>query len=1224
MKSIHLYILLAFSIVLSNCATYKKQTNFLNTQIQYPNTKTLDHRFYLFGDAGNTAMDSINTTLKRVSAQLKKQSKNTTVLFLGDNIYPNGMPKKESLERPLAEHRLQAQINSVKDSKADAIFIPGNHDWYSNGIKGVKRQQEFIEEQLGKNSFLPRNGKPIKTLEIGDNIVLIIVDSQWYITNWDKHPTINDDSKIKTRNQFLDEFRQEIKKARGKTTIVAIHHPMFSNGEHSGKYNFQSHFKPIPVLGSVKNLIRKTSGIVNADMQNKFYSELQQNLVAASKQNDKVIFVSGHEHSLQYLEEDNIPQIISGSGSKTTATKISGGGKFTYGVNGYAVLDVYKNGSSSVKFISSKNGEVEYQTQVLKKDDETVEYAFPKIEADSVQASIYTSNETQKSKLYKMLWGDRFRKTYSKFIDAKTVNLDTLFGGLTPIRKGGGTQSKSLRLKTLDGKQYVMRALRKESAQFIQAAFFKDQYVQEQFENSKSAGLISDVFTGSHPYTPLVIGRLSDAVGVYHTNPQLLYVPKQKTLGSFNDNFGDELYFIEEHGSDGHFNLAEENFTGKIISTYDLFEKINADEDIIVDEEAYVKARLFDMLIGDWDRHQDQWRWLQFKENGKTVYRPLPRDRDQAFSKMSDGFLFGAAVELAPFAKKFRKYEDDLKDVKGKNTDVYPLDMALITSSDKAIWDKQVKIITEGITDQVIENAFSELPKEVQDQDILDIKEKLKSRRNNLQKISDRYFKVVNKIAVVKGTDKDDYFKIDCQKDGSVEISGFRKKDGTYKDRFHYKRYNPEITKEIWVYALDDEDTFEIFGKSSKIKIRLIGGLNNDDYTVKDSGKNIIIYDYKTKKNDISKAGNATVRLTDKYDINTYDYKKLKNNTNQIAPILGFNPDDGFKLGISDTYTTYGFKRNPFTSQHQLKAAYFFATEGYEVNYKGEFANTIRDFNLVLDSKFQSPNFSLNFFGYGNESNNNDDDFGLNYNRVKVKAFRVSPSLVWHSYGGTEVSIGTSYESIEVHDTPNRFVDNSPELPEYIFDENQFVGINAKFHFENYDNKSYPTLGIATSIELGYNSNLDITNKNYVYLIPELVLAHKLDVPGNLVLATKLKSHLNFNNNFEFYQAASIGGADGLRGFRNERFTGKQSFYQNTDLRYSFNNIQTAILPVKIGVFVAFDYGRVWLDQESSNKWHNSYGGGVFINGVNTLTVNLGIYNSNDGVRAVFNLGFGF
>ena len=112
---------------------------------------------------------------------------------------------------------------------------------------------------------------------------------------------------------------------------------------------------PIPVLGSIKNLIRKTSGISNTDIQNKKYNELKKRMITLSQENDKVIFVSGHDHNLQYIVQDNIPQIVSGSGSKTTPTKLSGAAKFTYGAQGFAKLDVYKNGSSTVKFYTVYN-----------------------------------------------------------------------------------------------------------------------------------------------------------------------------------------------------------------------------------------------------------------------------------------------------------------------------------------------------------------------------------------------------------------------------------------------------------------------------------------------------------------------------------------------------------------------------------------------------------------------------------------------------------------------------------------------------------------------------------------------------------------------------------------------------------------------------------------------------------------------------------------------------
>jgi hypothetical protein len=588
---------------------------------------------------------------------------------------------------------------------------------------------------------------------------------------------------------------------------------------------------------------------------------------------------------------------------------------------------------------------------------------------------------------------------------------------------------------------------------------------------------------------------------------------------------------------------------------------------------------------------------------------------------MSDGFILGAAVKLIPPAKLLRKYSDDLKDVKGFNIEPYPLDMAFIRTADKAIWDEQVNLIQDNLTNEVIEKAFQNIPKEVNDETVTFIKQTLQARKNNLQQISDRYFKLINKYAVITATNKDDFIKIEC--DEKITVSLFRKKKNNTKELFFYKTYNPELTKELWIYGLDDKDSFEITGVSKKIKIRLIGGQNNDEYSVQ-NGKNIYIYDYKTKKNTIKNTDNTSVRLRDDYDVNTYDYKKLKTNTNQIIPILGVNPDDGLKIGANNIYTQYGFERNPFTARHQLKAAYYFATKGYELNYKGEFANVIRKLNLSLQSNFQSANFSQNFFGYGNETINSDDTFGMDYNRVKVRDFGIAPSLVWKANGGSTISFGLFYKSIEVEDTQGRFIENNSELPPAIFEGNQFIGVNSKFQFENYDNKAYPTTGMKTAVEVGFTASMEDNKRNFAYLIPEVSFNHKLVSSGKLVLATLLKSHIVFNNNYEFYQAASIGGNEGLRGFRNQRFTGQQSLFQNTDIRYTFNSLKTSIIPIRLGLYGGFDYGRIWIKDDSSNKWNNSYGGGFFINGAELLTANIGAFDSIDGLRIAFSLGFQF
>jgi hypothetical protein len=1228
-------------LLFSSCATYAPQIKVASTPAP---TKDIEHSFYLIGDAGNLTLGETSKILPALKEELSKASKNSTLLFLGNNVQETGFSKKNAAGRAFQEQQLSNQANTAANFKGETIFIPGNQDWTNDGVGGLKNQEKFIEDTLGKNTFLPENGCSIEKIHISNEIELIIVDSQWYIEDWDNHPTINDNCDIKTRNDFLDEYESLIKKARGKTTIVAMHHPMYTNGPHGGQYSFKDHMKPVPVIGTLKNVIRKTSGVNNTDIQHQRYNELKRRLVTISQENKKVIFVSGHDQSLQYLVADNLHQIVSGSGSKVSPTRNVGAGQFSYGTPGYARFDVYKDGSSHVRFYGGDENKIVYETEVIKSDKNKSDTTYPPTFPKEKAGLIYSKEETTKSGTFKFLMGDRYRKLYSTPVLAPTVDLDTMYGGLKVIRKGGGNQSISLRLEDKNGAQYVMRALRKNAVQYLQALLFKENYIEGQFDNTGTEALVLDVFAGSHPYAPFATGTLSDAIGLYHTNPTLYYIPKQKALGDFNGEFGDALYMIEEHTSEGHSEKASFGFKDKIISTEDVIEKLHKDEDIVLDEAMYIRARLFDMLIGDWDRHYDQWRWIEFKENGKKVYRPLPRDRDQAFSIMSDGPLFGIVVALMPAARILRKYDEDLVDVRGVNVEPYPLDMEFIQGSSKAVWDAQVAIIQKGITDAVIDEAFLNFPEEVRDQSLDDIKRKLKARRGNLKVISDRYFSLVNKYAVIKGTNKDDYFTIECLSNGNVRIIAQRIKKGEKDEVFLDRTYTKSETKEIWIYGLDDDDVFEAKGNNSKMKIRLIGGQNNDKYIIPEGG-NIVIYDYKSKKNDFSKVNKVKIHQDDDYDVNVYDYKKLKNNVNAILPIIGYNPDDGFKIGATNVNTDYGFERNPFTNKHILSAAYYFATQGYDLSYSGEFANVVGDLNFGLDAKFNSPNYAINFFGYGNSTPNSeaDDDDGfdasLDYNRVRIRTFKVMPSLVWKGDLGANFKAGIFFESNEVDPTSGRFLNDvtnvsnakgvSP-IAESVFDNQDFYGVDAAYHFENKDDKAFPTLGMQLGLQVGYKNNL-ASSKGFGYVIPNLGFDYKLIPDGQLVLATNISGHVNLGDDFEFYQGATLGANTGLRGYRNERFTGKSALVQTTDIRWNIIGLNTGILPINLGVFGGADYGRVWVSDTlvfdpsfNDDTWNTSIGGGVFVNLAEMMTANVSVFNSDDGIRLSFRMGFGF
>lgn len=1231
MNSFKSFIYFICIVLLASCATYKAQFSDDKKEILPNDSSKIEHSFYLIGDAGNSTMQEDSPALKYLEKHIKKASKNSTLLFLGDNVYESGIPKKKSKKYALAKRRIQAQTDVAKKFNGNPIFIPGNHDWY-NGLNGLKREEKLVKKALGKKAFLPQNGCPLEKVNISENVVLIIVDTHWYLTNWDNHPTINDNCEIKTRVKFFDELEGLIKKSRGKTTLIAMHHPMFTNGSHGGKYSAKSHINPLPILGSLKNLIRKTSGLSNTDIQNKKYNELKKHIVTLSQENDKTIFVSGHDHNLQYIVKDHLHQIVSGSGSKTTATKLAEGTKFTYGAQGFAKLDVYKDGSSKVSFYTVKDDKIVYQSEVLPPNEKKNFTTFPNSKITEKKASIYTDEEVTKSGFFRFLWGERYRKYFGTTVNAPTVDLDTLFGGLKPVRKGGGHQSKSLRLRDKKGREYVMRALRKNAVQYLQAVAFKDQYIEGQFDDTATESLLNDVFTGSHPYAPFTIGKLSDAVGVYHTNPVLYYIPKQNSLGHFNSDFGDELYMIEERAASGHGDKASFGFADKVISTDDLIKNLNKNEKHFLDEKAYIKARLFDMLIGDWDRHEDQWRWAVFKEDGKTIYRPIPRDRDQAFSIMGDGALLNFATKVIPALRLMQAYQEELKSPKWFNLEPYPLDMILITEASKEDWDAQVKHITNNITSQVIDEAFSEFPDEVNDETILDIKRKLLGRKKNLQKISDAYFKDINKFQVIRGTQKDDSFEIERLENGKTKITGYRIKKGEKDDIFHQKTYSRKYTKEIWIYGLDDDDTFIVNGKGDDlIMVRIIGGQNNDTYNVI-NGKKVKIYDYKSKKSTFV-TKNGRKKLTDHYETNIYNYKKLKNSQLLITPTIGFNPDDGVKIGLSNVYTAFGFERNPFTSQHTLSASYYFATSGFELNYSSEFANIFKSWNLGIDATFTSPNFATNFFGFGNNTSNPEakkDDENLDYNRVKISKFLAGTYIHWTSDLGAKVRLFLGYQNIKVENTPNRFLNTQLSPNNQIFSGQKFLNTEASYQFENYDNTAFPTMGMKTDIKIGYTKNTENSNA-FGYLIPSISFDYKLISSGKLVFATKVKSHFNFGDTYEFYQAANIGGNDGLRGYRNQRFSGKNSFYHSSDVRINLRKVKTGLAPLNIGIYGGFDYGRVWGHQGFppqsiivTRDWNTSYGGGLFFNVANMLAGNVAVFDSNDGARITFNLGFDF
>ncbi len=1222
MKKIYqLYLLTLISVTTISCAV--QNADYGKNAKDFAKNPTIKdsiiHTFYLVGDAGNLDQDEAFHNMNILKDSLSKASENSTLMFLGDNIYPVGMPKKEDEHRVLAEKKMDNQISLSQEFRGKTIFIPGNHDWYNNGIKGLKREEEYVTEKLSdKSAFAPKNGCPIETRKINKKLTLILVDTEWVMADWSKNPGINEKCDLKTREDFYTEFEAQLNKNQNKTIVVATHHPLLTNGSHGGHYSWKKQIFPLenkfplPILGSIINLTRATGGITHQDISNQKYKNLADRLKTLISGRKNVIIVSGHDHNLQYIEQGDIKQIVSGAGSKTESAKAVGANDFSFGKNGYAELKISDSGNAEVSFynLNPKKSELLFRKTVLENEHKIArDYPgqFPKYK----EASIYDSAMTKKSKFYNFLWGKHYREYYLKKINVKNLDLDTLLGGVKADRAGGGHQTKSLRLETKSGNEYVIRALKKSGVRFLQSVAFKNQYVIDDFSGSYADQFLLDFYTTSHPYTPLVIGEMADKLGIRHTTPELFYIPKQPGLANFNDNFGDELYYLEDRPME-----TEEN-PNKVIGTDEVIFNLAKDEKYKMDEKAWIKTRLFDMLIGDWDRHHDQWKFESRKENGNVIYSPIPKDRDQAFAKY-DGFITGILMEF-PELKHMQTFDHHIKNLKWFNREPYPLDLVFAKNSMGKDWIEVAESIQKNLNENDIREAFKNLPNEVQDQVSEDLIQKLLTRKSDLPKYASSYFKFLQEKVILTGTGKKDRFVVTRLPNNETEIKIIRlKKSG--EEVQSSKLYSGLMTKEILLYGLDDEDEFIVEGKSkSSIKIKLLGGLDNDKYTVSNS-KKITIYDYKSKPNNFENRGNATLKLTDDYDINQYNYSNPKYNIFTTYMDFNFNPDDALAVGFNADYTVNDFIKNPYSQKHHFKANYFTGTTGYELAYQGLFPLLKNHWFYGLDTRVTSSHYIRNFYGIGNETINPNSEFGERFNNVRAREFLFSPSINWNKNAST-FSAKLKYEILKIDRTANRFVSIPGVVNDDVFRSKQFGGAEFSFVYTNFDNVANPKKGMKFDIRTVYNINLQETDRQFTSVETGLGFLHHLTPNQKLVWSSYAKAKWLLGNDYEFYQMSTLGGNTDLRGFRFNRFYGKNSFYQTSDLRYEIGKIKNTILPLSYGFFGGFDLGRVWVPHEKSNQWHNSYGGGFWLNAVNAISANVSYFTSSDGGRLVVGIG---
>ncbi|HEX8334110.1 MAG TPA: hypothetical protein VF622_15930, partial [Segetibacter sp.] len=409
------------------------------------------------------------------------------------------------------------------------------------------------------------------------------------------------------------------------------------------------------------------------------------------------------------------------------------------------------------------------------------------------------------SSFHQYLWGKNYRAEWATPVRIPVALLDTMVGGLTPTKAGGGNQTQSLQLETKAGKSYSLRSVNKTLGKVI----------PKEFHGTFIEDLVNDKVSMSHPYAAGTVPVLAEAAKIFHTNPVYVYLPKQPALDTFNKKFGNETYLFEQRlGGDWREAANLGNFE-KFNSTEKLMEKMREDNDHQVDQKAFIKARLFDMFINDWDRHEDQWEWGAVEKDDIKVYSPVPKDRDQAYFKY-DGVLLKLLFGVSGI-KYMQSFKDEIKDVNTFNYEQRNLDRFFGNEMTLADWQNAAKELQQEITDNVIETALKQLPAEIHPISIPPIASKLKSRRSHLLEYATTYYNFLAKEVDIPGSEAKEHFSVQKLNDQETLVNVFKiNKEGKQSTTPYYSRtFKQGETDEIRLYGISGSDQYTVSGNEN-------------------------------------------------------------------------------------------------------------------------------------------------------------------------------------------------------------------------------------------------------------------------------------------------------------------------------------------------------------------------------------------------------------------------
>ena len=806
---------------------------------------------------------------------------------------------------------------------------------------------------------------------------------------------------------------------------------------------------------------------------------------------------------------------------------------------------------------------------------------------------------------HQFFFGADYRKLWTTPVEVEVLDLHAEAGGLTPVRRVGGQQTKGLALRGADGRNYTFRGLDKDATELI----------EKELRGTIVERTVQDQMAAQHPASEVIARVILDAAGIPCPPWRLVVMPDDPALGDFQHAFAGAIGVFAEYPSAKSETTPAFRGATEIIDHAALYEKLEAGHDHI-DAQALLRARLIDIFMDDWDRHRKQWRWAKFP--GSAVWEPIPEDRDQAFCRY-EGLVLSIARGTDP---RFQNFGPRYPKMVGLTYNGSEQDRPLLAGLSHEDYTRAAKSLEDALTDAVLQRAVDAMPPEWRAIDGPRLLADLKGRRDTLSTAADKFYEHLAARVDVYLTDRPERVVAKRSGRGDMELT-VTPLDGDGPAETSFRRVFHSETQDVRIYARGGNDVVEVTGEGSP-HVRMMGGAGDD--LLEASGGNAKLAD--SEGHD--RAVGAPV------DSNVYEPPPPPKNAPWIpprdwgaktftVPWLGYGSDMGAFIGWGVERIAYGFRKDPYASRQLLRAGWAFGEEKPKAEYFGEFRRENHSSYWAFHG-FASGVETLHYYGYGNQTRTTEE---ADFFKVKANQYLVNPSFDIPLGKGTKLSVGPL-----------------AKLTESDTDATQFINVQ-----KPYGTGSFGEVGVHSILSYDTRDSLLFTRKGAFLAARGSVFPPVWDVErtfgevnGNadffasaghwLTLALRGGGKKVFGD-YPYMEAASVGGGGlgtpaleepdyTVRGYRSRRFLGDASAFGNAEVRLTVSSI-TLILPAHWGVLGFVDAGRVWLKGEDSDKWHSGYGGGIWVSLLNyRSTFSTGVAHSVEGNRFFVHAGFTF